>query len=80
MIPRPAETIAGVVGGLITAIVAVLALFGITVPPQVLTALTALVGAVAGLVTWYISTRQRDPLDPLTADDDGAVIVGDTGD
>ncbi len=71
---RPAETLAGALGALIAAVVAVAAALGYTVPPAVITALTAVVGFVAAAVTWYVARRQRDPADDLTAKPDGSVV------
>lgn len=59
MLSRPAEVSQASIGTIVGAVIILLGAFGLDVPPQVTGAVTVLVSAIAGLVTWMIARKQR---------------------
>lgn len=57
---RPSETITGIVGSVVGALVVVLGwVWPVEIPTEVVGAITVLVSWIAALVTWWIANRQR---------------------
>lgn len=74
---RPSESISATVGVIVGATVALLAAYGIAVPPAAVGPIVTLVSFVAAGVTWYIARKQR--AGELGSAVDGVVQPLDTG-
>ncbi len=71
---RPSETITGIVGSIVGAVIALLIAYGIDIPDGVQPALITLVGWIAAGVTWYVAREQRSG--GLMSESDGTVTDG----
>lgn len=70
---RPSETITGIVGSIVAAVVGILTAYGVDVPPAVSAGAIVIVGWIAAGVTWFISRKQQ--AGQLLSDATGKVVA-----